>query len=123
MLTYDLTYDLSTISLAMRQDHELIKAMRKDKPEWVKIIDGDEDGTYDIDGFQKILKENYKAMRRHEKTQLHEDGSAVDPEGACRPHTYPLSRMDAAAEHALSPRTTRAAEPTLSPRHGSRDMA
>ena len=66
---------------AMRADKNIMRDMRKNKPEWAAVISGDTDGTYNVARFQKVLKENFKNQKLSKATELKEDGSAVDPAG------------------------------------------
>jgi hypothetical protein len=66
---------------AMRADFDTMSMLRKEKPEWARIITGNADGSYDRATFVKIMRENRAGHRSAEDTQLNDDGTAKNPEG------------------------------------------
>ena len=71
--------DPDAMRAAMRRDKEMMRSLRKNKPEWARVITGFEDGTYDRKKFVSIMKENYQASQHQEGVKQNDDGSAVDP--------------------------------------------
>jgi len=47
--------------------------------EWARVIVGNEDGSYDVRKFQRIMKDNYKSYETSKAVKLNDDGSAEDP--------------------------------------------
>jgi len=74
--------DPDAVRMAMRSDTELVRKLRREKPEWASIILNDRpDGTYDVKKFQRILRENHRNMKHSRAMQTNDDGSAVNPAG------------------------------------------
>ena len=59
--------DPDALRAAFRADKERMQKMRRERPEWTAIIDGRPDGTYDVKGFQRILRESARLQRMQEK--------------------------------------------------------
>jgi hypothetical protein len=84
--------DPDAMRAAMRRDKEMMRTLRKDKPEWARIITGFEDGSYDRAKFVKVMKENYAASQHANAVKQNDDGSAVDPVGFLRALKHDSSR-------------------------------
>jgi hypothetical protein len=50
--------DPDAMCAAMRRDKQMLTKMRKNKPEWASIVTGRADGSYDVNAFQKMMRDN-----------------------------------------------------------------